>query len=170
MNIQDTDKSHAVWYDMGYIAGRMPETNWKPFKLATANQNYWLNAFENCCQLHLLTSFKISEWDQAGPLLSRFWWFVRSQDPEVIGGFSSHYSHTAKTRLFRKVKLFGMITAKMRCCIMLFYYDLLHSPTGVVSSLFGIVNSIWLFCILLCIYTFYYVLPLDNIRYCILLF
>ena len=63
-----------------------------------------------------------------------------------------------------------MITAKMRCCIMLLYYDLLDSTIGVMSSLSGIVNSIRLFCILLCIYTFYYVLPLDNIRYCILLF
>lgn len=51
------------------------ENNWKPFKLATANQNYWRNAFENCCQLHLLTSFKISQWDQApvSALLSLFW-------------------------------------------------------------------------------------------------
>ena len=62
-----------------------------------------------------------------------------------------------------------MITAKMRCCIMLFYNDLLDSPTGVMSSLFGIINFICPFCILLCIYTFYYVLPLDNIGYCILL-
>ena len=47
----------------------------KAFKLATANQNYWRNAFENCCQLHLLTSFKISQWDQApvSALLSLFW-------------------------------------------------------------------------------------------------
>ena len=75
---------------------------------------------------------------RSGPLLSRFWWFVQSQDAEVIGGFHSHYSHTAKTRLFRKVKLFGVITAKMRCCIMLFYYDLLPSPTLVCYVL-----SIW---------------------------
>ena len=40
---------------------------------------------------------------------------------------------------------------------MLFYYDLLHSTIGVMSSLFGIVNSIRPLCILLCIYTFYYV-------------
>ena len=67
-------------------------------------------------------------------------------------------------------KLSGVITAKMRCCIMLFYYDLLDSTIGVMSSLFGIVNSIRPLCILLCNYTFYYVFPLDNIRYCILLF
>ena len=54
--------------------------------------------------------------------------------------------------------IWGVITAKMRCCIMLFYYDLLDSTTGVMSSLFGIVNSIRPFCILLCIYSFYYVL------------
>ena len=54
-------------------------------------------------------------------------------------------------------------------CIMLFYNDLSDSPAGVMSSLFGIVNLICPFCILLCIYTFYYVLPLHNIRYCILL-
>ena len=41
---------------------------------------------------------------------------------------------------------------------MLFYYDLLDSIIGVMSSLFGIVNSIRPFCILLCIYIFYYVL------------
>ena len=41
---------------------------------------------------------------------------------------------------------------------MLFYYDLLDSIIGVMSSLFGIVNSIRPFCILLCIYTVYYVL------------
>ena len=41
---------------------------------------------------------------------------------------------------------------------MLFYYDLLDSTIIVMSSLFGIVNSIRPFCILLCIYTFYYVL------------
>ena len=52
----------------------------------------------------------------------------------------------------------GVITAKMRCCIMLFYYDLLDSIIDVMSSLFGIVNSILPFCILLCIYSFYYVL------------
>ena len=52
----------------------------------------------------------------------------------------------------------GVITAKMRCCIMLFYYDLLDSIVVVMSSLFGIVNSIRPFCILLCNYTFYYVL------------
>ena len=46
----------------------------------------------------------------------------------------------------------------MRCCIMLFYYDLLDSIIGYMSPLFGIVNSIRLFCILLCNYTFYYVL------------
>ena len=50
------------------------------------------------------------------------------------------------------------VTAKMRCCIMLFYYDLLDSTISVMSSLFGIVNSIRPLCILLCIYTFYYVL------------
>ena len=54
-------------------------------------------------------------------------------------------------------------------CIMLFYNDLSDSPAGDMSSLFGIVNFICPFCILLCIYTFYYVLPLDNIGYCILL-
>ena len=32
---------------------------------------------------------------------------------------------------------YGVITAKMRCCIMLFYYDLLDSTIGVMSSLFG---------------------------------
>ena len=48
-------------------------------------------------------------------------------------------------------------------------YDLLDS-IGIMSSLFSIVNSICPFCILLCIYTFYYVLTLDNIRNCILLF
>ena len=41
---------------------------------------------------------------------------------------------------------------------MLFYYDLLDSIVGVMSSLFGIVNSIRPFCILLFNYTFYYVL------------
>ena len=46
----------------------------------------------------------------------------------------------------------------MICCIMLFYYDLLDSIIGVMSPLFGIVNSIRPFCILLCIYIFYYVL------------
>ena len=46
----------------------------------------------------------------------------------------------------------GVITAKMRCCIMLFYYDLLDSTIGVMSSLFGIVNFICPFCILLCIW------------------
>ena len=54
-------------------------------------------------------------------------------------------------------------------CIMLFYNDLSDSPAGDMSSLFGVVNFICPFCILLCIYTFYYVLPLDNIGYCILL-
>ena len=59
----------------------------------------------------------------------------------------------------------------IRCCIMVFYYDLLDSRIiGVMSSLFGTVNSIRSLYLLLCIYTFYYVLPLDNIRYCILLF
>ena len=52
-----------------------------------------------------------------------------------------------------------MITAKMRCCILLFYYDLLDSTIGVMSYLFCIVNSIRPLCILLC-----------DIRYCILLF
>ena len=56
-------------------------------------------------------------------------------------------------------KVWGVITTKMRCCIMLFYYDLLHSTIiGIMSSLFGIVNSIRPFCILLYICTFYYVL------------
>ena len=41
---------------------------------------------------------------------------------------------------------------------MLFYYDLLDSAIGVMSALFGSVNSIRPFCILLCNYTFYYVL------------
>ena len=41
---------------------------------------------------------------------------------------------------------------------MLFYYDLLDFIIGVLCSLFGIVNSILPFCILLCIYTFYCVL------------
>ena len=45
----------------------------------------------------------------------------------------------------------GVITAKMRCCIMLFYYDLLDSTIGVMSSLFDIVNFIRAFYILLCI-------------------
>ena len=55
--------------------------------------------------------------------------------------------------------VWGVITAKMRCCIMLFYSDLLDSTIGVMSSLFGIVNSIRPFCILLYIHTlFYYVL------------
>ena len=40
---------------------------------------------------------------------------------------------------------------------MLFYYDLLDSTIGIMSSLFGIVDSIRPFCILLCIYTFCYV-------------
>ena len=53
---------------------------------------------------------------------------------------------------------------------MLLYFDLLDSTIGVISSLLGIVNSICPLCILLCIYTFYYLFPLDNIRYCILLF
>ena len=38
------------------------------------------------------------------------------------------------------------------------YYHLLDSAIGVTSSLSGIVNSIRPFCILLCIYTFDYVL------------
>ena len=50
----------------------------------------------------------------------------------------------------------GVITAKMRCCIMLFYYDLLDSTIGVMSSLFGIVNFIRPFSILLYIYTLFY--------------
>ena len=58
----------------------------------------------------------------------------------------------------------------MRCCMMLFYYDLLDSIIGVMSSLFGTVNAIRPLYILVCIYTFYFVLPRDNIRYCILLF
>ena len=51
----------------------------------------------------------------------------------------------------------GVITAKIRCCIMLFYYDLLEFIVG-VTSVFGIVNIIRPFCILLCPCTFYYVL------------
>ena len=47
---------------------------------------------------------------------------------------------------------------------MLFYYDLFDSAIDVMSALFGIVNSIRPFCILLCVYTLYFVLPLDNIR------
>ena len=54
--------------------------------------------------------------------------------------------------------IWGVITAEMRCCIMLFYYHLLDSAISVTSSLSGIVNSIRPFCILLCIYTFDYVL------------
>ena len=45
-----------------------------------------------------------------------------------------------------------MITAKMRCCIMLFYYDLLDSTIGIMSSLFDIDNFIRPFYILLCIW------------------
>ena len=56
---------------------------------------------------------------------------------------------------------------KMRC-IMLFYYDLLDSTISVMSSLFGIVNSIRPFCIFLCIYTFYYVLYSAILTYDIL--
>ena len=40
-------------------------------------------------------------------------------------------------------QVWWVITAKMRCCIMLLYHDLLDSTTGVMSSLFGIVN-LWI--------------------------
>ena len=40
----------------------------------------------------------------------------------------------------------------MRCCIVLFYYDLLDSTIDVMSSLFDIVNFIRPFYILLCIW------------------
>ena len=63
--------------------------------------------------------------------------------------------------------IWGVITAKMRC-IMLFYYDLLDSTIGFMSSLFGIVNSIRPFCIFLCIYTFYYVLYSAILTYDVL--
>ena len=52
---------------------------------------------------------------------------------------------------------------------MLFYYDLLHSAIGVMSSLFGIVNSIRLLCILLRIYTFYLLFLFGSVKFYILL-
>ena len=52
---------------------------------------------------------------------------------------------------------------------MLFYYDLLDSAIGVMSSLFGIVNSIRLFCILLRIYTFYLLFLFGSVKFYILL-
>ena len=53
--------------------------------------------------------------------------------------------------------------------VLLFYYDLSDSTIiGVMSSLFGIVNSIRPFCIFLCIYTFYYVLYSAILTYDIL--
>ena len=90
--------------------------------------------------------------------------------PFVYTGRVEKLFWPVRPHFFVDSRLWGVITAKMRCCIMLFYNDLLDSTIAVMSSLSGIVNSIRLFCILLCIYTFYYVLPLDNIRYCILLF
>ena len=115
------------------------------------------------------TGNKISIWISRSAHLQRTFWVARS-----IRNWSETDWRTVTQNLQRyepvRRCVWGVITAKIWCCVMLFYYDLLDSSIGIMSSLFGIVNSICPFCILLCIYTFYYVLPLDNIRNCILLF